>query len=592
MALRRTLIFIPILALALILGWPALLHAENAIRYTDAVVRPGDIVSIDMVMSNDVVISGASIPFRWSSPDVELVDITIHEDRFRGDMEGRLKVADPVERTAGILLISKISIFSQGYIEAGTGVIATGRFRVLSGAPDQVVYVDSVYVDLGGGAFDRPQFSNFQGTQVIFPETYAGQIVVGSPALEVDMRTSPESMLFESTELGFDPPSQTLNLDDTNGNRFNWDANWSSEWLEVTPQAGSAPSFISVRAVTQGLSQGTYRDIIYLSSAVAANSPILVPVVLSVGPPQVRLSASPQSLELDAYRPLGDTLNRVIGITADATSPINWSAVNTQPWLQLSQSTGGTPTAVTVSIDLRGYPFQDYRDTIIVVSDIAVNSPLRIPVKVSLDTIGVQLNVIPSPLYLSGGQPVDTLARATLTLSSSPAVPLDWSASWDANWLQLSEWSGTTPSTVEATANVKDLLLGTYTDSITIFAAGAENSTTHLLVTLNVAEVDTFDYHGLSRVLVQNYPNPLNLSHEPGTTIGFYIAEPDRVELVVYNMLGQRIRSLVSGERGSGTQSVYWDGRDANGEYVPSGHYFYRMTTSKGTVTKRMIVIK
>jgi flagellar hook assembly protein FlgD len=43
---------------------------------------------------------------------------------------------------------------------------------------------------------------------------------------------------------------------------------------------------------------------------------------------------------------------------------------------------------------------------------------------------------------------------------------------------------------------------------------------------------------------------------------------------------------------GEGDQSIQWDGRDQNGNLVASGHYFYRMKTSRGTVTKRMIVIK
>lgn len=592
MALRRTLCLIPILAAALILGWPAFLHAENAVHYTDVTAQPGDVVTVDMIMENDVVISGAYIPFRWSSPDVSLLGVEILTDRFNGVIKQSQTVPNVQERTSGVFFIRGSGIFEQGWVNAGSGVLAHLTFQVAAGAPDQVVYVDSVYNELDGGNVDRTQYSNFQGTQVIFPDVFAGRIVIGSPVLEIVMESSPENLHFDGTALGYDPPVQTLTLDATNGSRFGWDATWNSGWLSVTPAVGSAPSDLSVRALIGGLGQGVYYDTISITAALAMNSPLLIPVELSIGPPQVDLSSSPGRLNLDAFRPLGDTLRRVVSIFANTTVPVGWIAANAAPWLSLIGANGSTPGVLTASVDLRGYAYGTYYDTIAVAADVARNSPLRIPVKVVLDTVGVQLNIAPSPLELLGKHPRDSVLAASITLGTTPPAPVDWTANWDADWLQLSEWSGMTPATIEATADISNLPLGPYTDSIEFTSETAENSPVYLLIKLTVAKLDPLDTLGIPRVLVQNYPNPLNLYYEPETTIDFYLSEPDRVEIAIYNTLGQRVRTLLSEQRGSGTQSVYWDGRGSYGDYVASGHYFYRMTTSKGTLTKRMVVIK
>ena len=74
--------------------------------------------------------------------------------------------------------------------------------------------------------------------------------------------------------------------------------------------------------------------------------------------------------------------------------------------------------------------------------------------------------------------------------------------------------------------------------------------------------------------LNQNYPNPFN----PATAIDFAVPNNARVTLSVFNLLGQEIRTLVSGERQPGAYSVTWDGRDDFGKAVASGLYIYKMT--------------
>jgi hypothetical protein len=88
--------------------------------------------------------------------------------------------------------------------------------------------------------------------------------------------------------------------------------------------------------------------------------------------------------------------------------------------------------------------------------------------------------------------------------------------------------------------------------------------------------------------LAQNYPNPFN----PSTTIEYRLPAPAHVSLVVFNILGRRVRVLVDAPRASGPHTVRWDGRDDTGRAVASGVYFYRLSADGMSRTRKMMLIK
>ena len=87
--------------------------------------------------------------------------------------------------------------------------------------------------------------------------------------------------------------------------------------------------------------------------------------------------------------------------------------------------------------------------------------------------------------------------------------------------------------------------------------------------------------------LGQNYPNPFN----PGTVIPYQLATEGYVRLEVFNLLGQRVVTLVDGEQAAGSYVVQWDARDAAGYGVAAGVYLYRLTAGAGTATRRMVLL-
>lgn len=91
--------------------------------------------------------------------------------------------------------------------------------------------------------------------------------------------------------------------------------------------------------------------------------------------------------------------------------------------------------------------------------------------------------------------------------------------------------------------------------------------------------------------LYQNYPNPFN----PSTTIRYYLPDNGRVYLTIYNLLGQKVRSLADEAALAGEYIITWDGKDSFGNALPSGVYFYRLRFSGSgnfEITKKMVLIK
>lgn len=88
--------------------------------------------------------------------------------------------------------------------------------------------------------------------------------------------------------------------------------------------------------------------------------------------------------------------------------------------------------------------------------------------------------------------------------------------------------------------------------------------------------------------LEPNVPNPFN----PSTTIAYQLPEAGDVSMIIYNLVGQQVRTLVKGTHEAGFQSVVWDGRDDFGRQVASGVYIYRLQAGSFSQAHRMMLLK
>ncbi len=91
------------------------------------------------------------------------------------------------------------------------------------------------------------------------------------------------------------------------------------------------------------------------------------------------------------------------------------------------------------------------------------------------------------------------------------------------------------------------------------------------------------DFH-----LFQNYPNPFN----PSTVINYSVPQTAEVKLRIYNLLGQRIRTLFDGLKQAGVYTTQWDGRDDTGQQVAAGIYFLRLESEHLTLSRKMLLVR
>ena len=88
--------------------------------------------------------------------------------------------------------------------------------------------------------------------------------------------------------------------------------------------------------------------------------------------------------------------------------------------------------------------------------------------------------------------------------------------------------------------------------------------------------------------LANNYPNPFN----PSTVIRYAMPHDGLGSLIIYNLLGQRVRMLYEGTISAGHHEITWDGKDQLGNTVQTGVYFYRLESGSVSIVKKMLIVK
>jgi hypothetical protein len=211
------------------------------------------------------------------------------------------------------------------------------------------------------------------------------------------------------------------------------------------------------------------------------------------------------------------------------------------------------------------------------------------------------INDPPGPFGLVS-PPNDT----TLTfVGSDPSVRFVWSPSPDPDLDTVRYTLQTDTVHLFNSGALRDTLVGTVTSKLLTFPRRTAvyywrvRASDGQLVTIsfeyrrvNVAfttPVEERVESGEESMLEQNFPNPFN----PATTIAFDLARPAAVRIGIYDVSGRLVRTLVDGKIAAGRHEIAWNGENNAGIGVPSGLYFYRMSTSEGfTATRKMILLR
>ena len=105
---------------------------------------------------------------------------------------------------------------------------------------------------------------------------------------------------------------------------------------------------------------------------------------------------------------------------------------------------------------------------------------------------------------------------------------------------------------------------------------------------IEVSGIDTENILPAKFAVHENYPNPFN----PTTNISFDLVEHSPTEVTVWNMLGQKVATLYSGELPAGRHTLTFEARSENGNMLPSGVYIYKVAAGNKVDTKKMMLLK
>ncbi|MDE2743227.1 MAG: DPP IV N-terminal domain-containing protein [Gemmatimonadota bacterium] len=119
------------------------------------------------------------------------------------------------------------------------------------------------------------------------------------------------------------------------------------------------------------------------------------------------------------------------------------------------------------------------------------------------------------------------------------------------------------------------------------FVGTTTDESGHFALSLRAFSTDRGTALPTDFVLGQNYPNPFN----PSTVIPYQIPASAHVRLEVFNLLGQRLATLVDAEQSAGMHTALWDATDAVGRAVGAGVYIYRLSSGRMTESRRMVLV-
>jgi len=88
--------------------------------------------------------------------------------------------------------------------------------------------------------------------------------------------------------------------------------------------------------------------------------------------------------------------------------------------------------------------------------------------------------------------------------------------------------------------------------------------------------------------IYQNYPNPFN----PNTLIRYDLEQESFVNIVIHNMLGKRVKTLVNSFQSAGSKSISWDATNEKSESIPAGLYFFKIKVNQQIHIKKMTLLK
>jgi len=518
-----------------------------------------------------------------------------------------------------------VAIGNAGFGELDFSILPEDDWLTLSqstgSTPDTImVYVHSGALDYGlhQGEIRLIDMQHQDSTaRIIVTVTITG------PVIDIDADT----LYFSAVIQAGSPPDQQIQIDNSGTGELNWHLSTATTWITLSAISGLAGESIDIGCDIAGLTTGEYDGFVVVSDPIALNSPETLFVHCDLRSDLPYLKATPAGVNVSLYA--AESRTDSVLVTNGGSGTIDWIASGASAWLDLVSSSGVDNDHIVYSISGNSLDIGSYVDTITISDTGAFNNPLHVPVALTIlagDTVGAMPvmaergGVFHQSYYIKAHNAIDS-ARLEfeydpVMLSVDSFVVSPAADSVMSVVFQNDQGSGQFSLRIPGNANKSVLppseyyigeIWGTANDTLTGTTAVtmiAENSALSVTdygdhcpvwvggdieISLPTAADDSHDNEPVPEYsLDQNRPNPFN----GVTTISYSTRRFGSVSLIVYNILGQLVRTLVDGNQSAGPHTVIWDGRDSSGRDMASGIFFYKLQTADFSAVRKMAYLK
>jgi Viral BACON domain len=362
-------------------------------------------------------------------------------------------------------------------------------------------------------------------------------LTIINPAPEIEL--IPDNFYFVAMQDSANPDNQSMQINDIGGGTLAWTATNTSGWLTLSSYSGSPGETIDLMVDITGMTFGYYIDTIVVSDPEASNSPQYAEVVLELVSSFPVLEVSPDSLVIAAPSSTSPT-DRILEIINDGGGTLEFEVTSQQLWLSFTPQTGSTGSVqeVAVTVASAGMMPGFHYDTITVVSSNGSGSPKTIPVFLWVMDNPPDLQVSPSQLDFVGFEcaNIPSIPVQNIIISNGGVEDLDWTATWNSAWLNVTPSSGDNAETLDVEVDETGLAVGTYEDTVLIDAVWNIGTSQSVVVTFTVEEQTATPELVVNRdyvefiflagyVGVASYPN-LEISNAISGCIDWYITDP------------------------------------------------------------------
>jgi len=522
-----------------------------------------------------------------------------------------------------------VTVNRAGYNNLGFEV--TKSISWLTVTPRTGLTPDTVSVQINTDTLD---YGTHLGLLVFIDTLNNDSSVILSVRLDVTapiMAVTPDSFLI-SAFAGIDEDRyDDIIVANSGSGQFSWTASENVDWINLTSTSGLSDDTIQLVTSALNLTTGNYTEPVIFEAVNVLGSPDTVWVALEVVDNMPYLKVTPDSFYIRT-----DTLVEIdtfVLIENPGAGILSWEASANDPWLSIDRFEGQGDDTINISVDYANLFTGVHQSWIDVIDSGSFNVSKRVPFildiyETSSDTIvfepaNVQLQeagVTSIRLKLQ-----NDITHVYLPFEYNPVLIYGDSVKLGAG---LPDFMSLEAEIDSVNARIILDVIRDNVDSVLtpdnyiladFYFTGKDSNSVVTLDTLhfdtNSVYINTTGNKKLTPVIIpgditvgtptaveennennlparfrlyQNYPNPFN----PITSIEFDLPQKSFVELVIYNILGQEVKTLYNRVLSAGHYKTDWNGDTNNGRTASSGIYFYRLKSSDVSLVKKMVLIK